>query len=95
VVHYAWAVEVEMPGQNWRDALEHLETAERLARTPWLYEPWIHGWIENQRGAIALARHRRTQAELHFTRAFELYDRPEVAAFSRAKLHRADTGNWR
>ncbi len=91
VVHYAWAVEVEMPGENWREALAHLETAERLARTPRLYEPWIHGWIENQRGAIALARHRRAQAELHFTLAFGLYDRPEVAAFGQAKLMAADT----
>ncbi len=88
VVQYAWAVEVEMPAENWREALASLAIAEHLVEAPHRYEPWIPGWVENQRGAIALARHRSAEAELHFSRAFALYDSPEVAEFARLKKER-------
>ena len=86
VTRYAWAVEVEMPSHDWRAAEAHLDAADQGTRQLRYFEPWLPAWIENQRGAIALATRRPDEAEDHFDRAAELLPMPEVIAF--AERHR-------
>ena len=85
VTHYAWAVEVEMQGRNWRAALLHLDRAWHLLHQPRLFEPWLPPWIENQRGAIALARGQPYLAREHFDRAQAFDPSPDVAGFAARK----------
>jgi hypothetical protein len=92
VGHYAWAVEVEMPNQEWQRAERHLEQAARLSARPELFEPWILAWVENQRGRIAVSKGAKRQAEDHFARAAELLPMPEVVAFGRRQLEPAGGG---
>jgi murein DD-endopeptidase MepM/ murein hydrolase activator NlpD len=89
VTQYAWAVEVEISGRNWREAEAHLLRTSQLLRQPRLFEPWLPAWIENQRGVIALARRDLEGAEAHFERAQRFDGSPEVVAFAARQRERA------
>jgi murein DD-endopeptidase MepM/ murein hydrolase activator NlpD len=89
VFRYAWAVEVEIPSGRWEEAERHLAAAHRLVERPQLFEPWIRGWVENQRGMMALSHGDREGAQAHFARAEELFPDPTVTAFARKHLDAA------
>mgnify|MGYP001400375366 CR=1 FL=1 len=71
-----------MPEGNLRAALAHLERAAALDEEPALFEPWMAGWIANQRGAIALRRRQPALAEREFARAATILPRRAVIDFA-------------
>jgi hypothetical protein len=88
VVHYGWAVEVEMPQKHFLAAERHFRIAERAIQNPALNEPWIEAWIENQRGAIAFSESRRAEGEAHFARAESLLHLPAICEFAQRQRQR-------
>ncbi|MGC4093282.1 MAG: M23 family metallopeptidase [Polyangiaceae bacterium] len=83
VVQYTWAVEVELAARRFDAANKHLDLAEKESKQSALFEPWLNGWIEAQRGTIALNLHLPNDAKLHFVKAQELLPIPEIEAFAR------------
>ncbi len=93
VIHYAWAVEVELRRDRFEAALRHLERARELNQEPRFFEPWIEAWVENQAGAIAVRQGHREAGEQHFAKAFTLLPMPVVAEFAALELGRASTAD--
>jgi murein DD-endopeptidase MepM/ murein hydrolase activator NlpD len=83
VTQYTWAVEVELPARRLQGASRHLDLAEKYARNPALFEPWLAGWIAAQRGTIALMQSRPDEAKRRFAEAHERLPIAEIDAFIR------------
>jgi murein DD-endopeptidase MepM/ murein hydrolase activator NlpD len=90
VVQYTWAVEVELPTRHPDAASKHLDLAEKYAKNPALFEPWLAGWIAARRGTIALMRSRRDEANRHFATAQEQLPIAEIEAYVRQERARFD-----
>jgi murein DD-endopeptidase MepM/ murein hydrolase activator NlpD len=88
VTQYTWAVEVELPARRLEAAKKHLDFAEKVARNPALFEPWLAGWIAAQRGTIALMQSRADEANRHFARAHEQLPIVEIEAYVRQQRER-------
>ena len=88
VAHYTWAVEVELSARRFQSASQHLDIAEKAARNPALFEPWLNGWIEAQRGTISLALGHTNDAHSHFTKASELLPIVEIEQYTREQYRR-------
>jgi len=88
VTQYTWAVEVELSVRRFRSAQKHLDIAENAARIPALFEPWIDGWIEAQRGTIALSLSRSNDAKAHFDKASKLLPIPEIEQYRQEQYRR-------
>jgi murein DD-endopeptidase MepM/ murein hydrolase activator NlpD len=81
VTQYTWAVEVELPARRFQAAKKHLDLAEKSAKSPALFEPWLAGWIAARRGTIALMQSRPDEAQRHFEQASELLPIDEIDAY--------------
>ena len=88
VAQYTWAVEVEVPARRLDSASKHLDLAEKYAKTPAQFEPWIAGWIAARRGTIALMRERPDEANRHFAKADELLPIVEIEQYIRQERER-------
>jgi hypothetical protein len=88
VTQYTWAVEVELAGQHLQAARQHLDLAEKYAKNPALFEPWLAGWIEAQRGTIALMQSRPDEAKGRFAKAHEQLPIVEIDAYIRQQRER-------
>jgi len=88
VTQYTWAVEVELPARRFHAASRHLDLAEKYARYPALFEPWLAGWIAAQRGTIALMQSRPAAAERYFAQAHEQLPIVEIDAYIRQQRER-------
>ena len=81
VTQYTWAVEIELSVRRVQSASRHLDFAEKAARSPALFEPWLGGWIEAQRGTISLMLARPEEAKRHFAKANELLPIAEIEEY--------------
>lgn len=88
VTQYTWAVEVELPARRFQAAKKHLDIAEKSAKSPALFEPWLAGWIAARRGTIALMQSRPDEAERHFEQASEQLPIDEIDAYIRQDRER-------
>lgn len=88
VTQYMWAVEVELSARRFQSASKHLDFAEKSARSPALFEPWLGGWIEAQRGTIALNLGHPNDAREHFRKAGELLPIPEIEQYAQEQYRR-------
>jgi murein DD-endopeptidase MepM/ murein hydrolase activator NlpD len=88
VTQYTWAVEVELRTRRFQAAKKRLDLAEKSARNPALFEPWLPGWIAARRGTIALMQARSKEAEGHFANAQELLPIAEIDAYIRQERER-------
>ena len=88
VTQYTWAVEVELPARRLDSASKHLDLAEKYAKTPAQFEPWLAGWIAARRGTIALMRGRVDEANRFFAQADELLPIVEIEQYIRQERER-------
>jgi murein DD-endopeptidase MepM/ murein hydrolase activator NlpD len=88
VTQYTWAVEVELPARRFQAAKKHLDLAEKSARSPALFEPWLAGWIAARRGTIALMQSRMDEANRHFASAHEQLPIVEIEEYIRHEQER-------
>jgi hypothetical protein len=88
VTQYMWAVEVELSARRFQSASKHLDVAEKSTRNPALFEPWLGGWIEAQRGTIALNLGHPNEAREHFRKAGELLPIPEIERYAQEQCGR-------
>ena len=90
VTQYTWAVEVELSARRVQSASKHLELAERAAKSPALFEPWLGGWIEARRGTIALILARPDDARRHFAKANERLPIAEIEEYVQTQWEQLD-----
>lgn len=88
VTQYTWAVEVELRARRLQAAKKHLDLAEKHAKSPALFEPWLAGWIAARRGTIALMQSRVDEANRHFASAQEQLPIVEIEAYIRQERER-------